>query len=581
MPADSIPVPVPELSALPEIDGAGLEELPQVVADALGDAGSVDASFPVPSLGTGGSGTLENAENSLISATPEPDITPVLEAATATPLEVPDASPAAVLNAVVTEIASVPVPTSGDDGDVGRTSDSRGAAPGDAAGASHLSVPELASRSEPPSTSPGQQPSVSEINSQRYHNDDLQYQSVQQSADSLWEWSWLFAMDCAGNVTSVATETGSPASLNWVWDWTWEWASCTEPGPSTTNTMNATDLDIGTSATFDGTNVNVSVRVLSPGEDGPVTQTASSDTTQVVPGTGTASPNGIWTWSWTFTFCGATQSFSTQVASGTPLHWLWSWAWSWGCGAAAGPPPDLAGTSPTETNATQLPPLSDVISAIPQALVAPSVDIGVAVRVEPGLSVPALPELLLPSRVYLVDEGIAIVVMPGTSLPALQGLTVPSPAFLGVGVSVVIVPLETSPSPRSGNALTPGPAQTAPARLGAQSNLQPRTTGAVARQHPSSPPSDPSSRPATKRPSAHPAPPRSAGGLLLPFGWLGAAETGGSGTSGGRVPSAPVLAVAALVAFFMLVAPSLGRRLRVARELSPRSAQRSSIDHPG
>jgi hypothetical protein len=31
----------------------------------------------------------------------------------------------------------------------------------------------------------------------------------------------------------------------------------------------------------------------------------------------------------------------------------------------------------------------------------------------------------------------------------------------------------------------------------------------------------------------------------------------------------------------MLAAPNLGRRIRVARELSPRSAYRSSIDHPG
>ena len=77
------------------------------------------------------------------------------------------------------------------------------------------------------------------------------------------------------------------------------------------------------------------------------------------------------------------------------------------------------------------------------------------------------------------------------------------------------------------------------------------------------------------------APPERQRGLYSPLGELGNSQGGGAGTSGALVPSAPVVAVAALTTLFVLVAPGLGRRIRVARELSPRATYRSSIDHPG
>ena len=102
------------------------------------------------------------------------------------------------------------------------------------------------------------------------------------------------------------------------------------------------------------------------------------------------------------------------------------------------------------------------------------------------------------------------------------------------------------------------------------------TASAVARQPRERPGSRPSSQPTAKRASAHVASSRPVRSLLPPFGELGSSQSTGSGTLGGRVPSAPVLAVAALIAFFLLAAPSLGRRIRLARELSPRSTYRSS-----
>ena len=114
-----------------------------------------------------------------------------------------------------------------------------------------------------------------------------------------------------------------------------------------------------------------------------------------------------------------------------------------------------------------------------------------------------------------------------------------------------------------------------------ESSTPPPMTTPIALQRPEGSPSGSSSTPTRKPPSAQSAPPRETHGPQLPFGQSRSYGTAGSGTSGGRVPSVPVAAVAAIIAFFILAAPRLGRRLRVARELSPRSTYRSSIDHPG
>jgi hypothetical protein len=159
-------------------------------------------------------------------------------------------------------------------------------------------------------------------------------------------------------------------------------------------------------------------------------------------------------------------------------------------------------------------------------------------------------------------------------------LELPVPA--GVDVSIVIGPDASVPAPeREEPALRPpvgGPEATNGAGAVTPS-------GGVAPHAVTQPASSASSRatakPAPARPSVRPSSPRREREPLAPFGRLGSSTGGGAGTSGGRVPTTPVVAVAALLAFFMLAAPGLGWRIRAARELSPRSAYRSSIDHPG
>jgi len=84
-----------------------------------------------------------------------------------------------------------------------------------------------------------------------------------------------------------------------------------------------------------GGNTNVSIRILSPGDDGPVTQIGG------VPGGGSAAPT---TWVWNWTWSGAPTCPATVPAVGAGD---WEWNWTWTCDAvAAGSGPALSGVVP-------------------------------------------------------------------------------------------------------------------------------------------------------------------------------------------------------------------------------------------
>jgi hypothetical protein len=198
----------------------------------------------------------------------------------------------------------------------------------------------------------------------------------------------------------------------------------------------------------------------------------------------------------------------------------------------------------------------------------------------PAVDVPPLPPLPAPPVVPSVDVAVEVIVEPDVLAPALPDVSLTPPAVPAVDAQVVIAP---KPPP----VLTPGAAPAPHAVDEASKGYRdlgwstPATPTAVASQDRERPRSRPGSQPTAKRASAHVSSSRSTRSLSPPFGQLRSSQGTGWGTLGGRVPEAPVLAVAALTAFFMLAAPSLGRRIRVARELSPRSTYRSSIDHPG
>lgn len=542
------------------------------------EAGHVGASVPVLGPSVEGPETEEDGTWGVVSALLEPDITAAADPVTHTPHEAPDE----LLSPIVD--TSAPVSSTGNDSSVSQADDSASAEPSNADAPLPPNTAESASMAEPPSGTPprsgqgldgsGQPPTISEIDSPRYHNNYSQYQSEELSPQDPWHWVWSLTLDCAGNATSTSIETGSLASLIWYWDWVWDWACGS--ASSSTNHTNSTGSGTDFAPTSDNGNTNVSVRVSSGDTSRLTPSTIAAGTTEGAEATGTTPSSGIWTWSWTFAFCGETTSVSTQIDSQTPLSWTWNWMWNWTCEATAGAPPELGGATPSGPDAAPVPPLAPVIPAPPDSPTpaqAPVFTVDVPLPEWPLL--PALP--VAPS--VIVD--VAIPVSPGRLLPALPELALPSPGVSGVDVSVVIVPAETSSTTAPVADLPPVGGYEAPGHRGTESTTPPRTTMTIALQRPEGSPSGPSSKPTAKPPSAQPAPPRRAHGPLLPFGQSRSSETAGSGTFGGRVPIVPVAAVAALIAFFMLAAPRLGRRIRVARELSPRSTYRSSIDHPG
>jgi len=567
-PTEPTPLPVPELPPLPAIDEAGTEgtdpqQTPEVVTATQAEAGSINVSVRVLSPGTDGPVTQEPSDTDVVSPSAEPDITAATNPATVTP-SVPSQS------ADVNTNVEIRVLSPGDNGAVTQTSDSAGATPNEEAAAAPPSEAEPSSEPEPTSSDSGDQAPVTTVDSEPYQPENSQYQSEAAPPLDPWNWRWVFAIDCAGNATSLSTETGSQASLIWTWDWTWDWACISADAGATSSGGSGLD----SSSTSDAGNTNVSVRVLSPGDNGPVTQstTAVGEAVGDLATTEAAPSSGPWSWTWTFTFCGTTTSFSTQTESQTPLSWTWDWAWNWTCDAAVGAPPALGAATEPDADATPVSAPSTLIPAGPAPVSSPTVSAAV--------DVPPLPPLPAPPVVPSVDAGVAVVVEPDVLGPVFPDLSLPPPAGPAVDVQVVIAPAESPRALAPGTPPTPDAADTASTDYRDAGSSTPTTTTAVAWKPRERPRSRPSSQPTAKRASTHVASSRPTRGLP-PFGQLGSSQSTGSGTVGGRVPGAPVVAVAALIAFFMLAAPSLGRRIRVARELSPRSTYRSSIDHPG
>jgi hypothetical protein len=357
---------------------------------------------------------------------------------------------------------------------------------------------------------------------------------------------WVLSLDCAGNASSTSTESGYPESLVWSWEWVWEWAcSGTEANES---------------------NAESGARASPPAEAGQPPQASSAGYDEAV-----AEP---WVWTWTFTFCGETRTISTLGGTGTPLTWTWDWRWTWTCPTAAAPdvqpppaidaspplvtaPPagDDGGESPGEAQrALQLADDSPTTSV--STVWFPSVSLGLGL----GPSVEVDIATLLPTTLE-VEVAIPLVVLPATT-----ALPLPSPAIPFPAADVAAEPTTTSPAASPTHAtIDPQPTPTASPRYEAQpSHAQPRAHHARPAKHTRTR-AEPS-----KRDQQQP-----------PLERRQSRQALGSSSAGGIVPSALLFGFAALTGFIVLAAPGLGRRIRVARALRPRSLDRPPIDHPG
>lgn len=532
------PPPLPSTVAPPE-EPPPAPAPPPTVSISQSDGGSLDVSVRVLSPGDDTSSGHEGAGAAVISGQSGPDTTEGMGTLESEPTN--------------TNV-SVRVLSSGDNGAVHQND-----GPRDADGTSKGGAPttdEAGIGDAPSSTSDaGGTGSIPTGDSTQYHPGDSRYQSASQSDSSPWDWIWILNVDCVGNVTSASTETGVQSSEDWAWNWRWEWGCEASDDPA------IDDIDPSANAPPRATSA--------PTTDAEWPSDLSTQSTQ---------SGDAWLWTWTFTFCGETTTISTQLAASSPASWTWDWTWNWACAqtvssvAAGAPAPGAEAPPPAPESPPASMPASSFQAPAPEAA-APSTS------AEPSLPpFPAFPDLTLepPSEVSVVVE-----------LPMRNAATAPqvvSIATPGVAPAVVVRPFVpapgTTPTGTTSGGSRPGSssAQRRAPSLGAQSPVV-----AARPAEPAEPvvPSGGHGRPASVT-TARPAPPRREPGHRAPLDLLSTAPAGpATGSAGGLVPSTLVIGLAALTGFFILAVPGSGRRIRVARELSPRSAESSPIDHPG
>ncbi len=81
----------------------------------------------------------------------------------------------------------------------------------------------------------------------------------------IWNWDWNCLDDSTGASSVVPADPGSSAGESWVWNWHWSCGSAGAPPP----------------VWCDGCNISISVRILSPGDDGDLTQTIATTTSSI------------------------------------------------------------------------------------------------------------------------------------------------------------------------------------------------------------------------------------------------------------------------------------------------------------
>ena len=87
-------------------------------------------------------------------------------------------------------------------------------------------------------------------------------------AESGWTWTWT----CGGSSTDVLGAGGSAALLPENWSWNWNWNCGGTQVPSGNNDSESSGQYHPAVTQYQPVNLNISIRIGSPGNDGPVTQ---------------------------------------------------------------------------------------------------------------------------------------------------------------------------------------------------------------------------------------------------------------------------------------------------------------------
>lgn len=94
------------------------------------------------------------------------------------------------------------------------------------------------------------------------------------AAPQTWTWNWNW--NC---VDPPSTTTAPQGASNWSWNWNWNCDPDTNPAVDVEQYQPpTTQYQDGNTNIFQGGNTNIGIRIASPGDDGPVTQTTSTVT---------------------------------------------------------------------------------------------------------------------------------------------------------------------------------------------------------------------------------------------------------------------------------------------------------------
>lgn len=253
---DGLPdVPVPSVPAAAEVTTAMLEDvgLPE-----LEPMTAVDSPAPLPAV-TAQPTAVEPVTEGAVAAPPP---VPVVEAPVQTAsveADEPDAVPApdapVVEQTAPTNVnVSVRVDSAGDNGPVAQVNV---AGIADELDPSRYQ-PEVPQYQAPiPDAPPEDDPSTPE-----------QTAALAESSDASWNWTWTW--DCGSQAPAIPIPSGT-ATLNWNWNWDW---NCDDPQPPPGNTATQSPPQYQPGVTqYRPININISIRINSPGNDGPVVQT--------------------------------------------------------------------------------------------------------------------------------------------------------------------------------------------------------------------------------------------------------------------------------------------------------------------
>jgi hypothetical protein len=85
------------------------------------------------------------------------------------------------------------------------------------------------------------------------------------------QWDWTWRWNCGDAIPPEIAIPGN--SLLPIWDWNWEWNCGGNPGSGGNSGTQLPSQYHAAATQYQPININISIRVLSPGNDGPVTQT--------------------------------------------------------------------------------------------------------------------------------------------------------------------------------------------------------------------------------------------------------------------------------------------------------------------